>query len=63
MKCQNSQRMMVMTDGRVADDSNMVHLNSLKLKGGGDFACECLIEVQGEDCRRSSLPPRHRIRL
>ena len=55
--------MMVMTEARVADESNMVHLNSLKLKGGGDFACECLIDVQGEDCRRSSLPPRHRIRL
>ena len=32
MKRQNSQRMMVMTEARVADESNMVHLNSLKLK-------------------------------
>ena len=43
--------------------SHQGSLNSLKLKGGGDFACECLIDVQGEDCKRPSLPPRHRIGL
>ena len=42
---------------------NMVHLNSLKLKGRRDFAYGYMVNVQGEDWRKSSLPPTQRIRF